>query len=139
MTLAFLPQRTWRTLTPCWRPPRRNTWISQSPCLRDCPTPSAAWGTSNSRDAPCKPESLHWIYYPRVQTAVQLCSINCISDNRMSIKKTVFLSYILFKDVLHTTCVIMLCKRWTIVISANYFRNACVKNFKKYIFFSFWN
>ena len=39
----------------------------------------------------------------------------------------------------HTTCVMMLCKRWTSMISANFFRNACVKNWKIWFFFSFCN
>ena len=40
-----------------------------------------------------------------------------------------------FKDVLHPTYVIMLCKCWSSMISANYFRNACVKNKKKITFY----
>ena len=40
-----------------------------------------------------------------------------------------------FKDVLHPTYIIMLCKHWTSMISANFFRNACVKNKKIVIFF----
>ena len=41
------------------------------------------------------------------------------------------------KDDQHPTYVIMLCKRETSMISANFFRNECVKNEKKNIFFFF--
>ena len=49
------------------------------------------------------------------------------------------ISFLTIKDVLHPTYVTMLCKRWTSMISAYYFRDACVKNKNKYNFFTFWN
>ena len=55
-----------------------------------------------------------------------------LHENQFTSKNTFEQSYdyiiTSIMDVLHVTYVIMLRKRWTSMICANYFRNACVKN-----------